>query len=123
MIPENNKFDWPTSTDEVELGITDHVSGRLDVPEKTGFIESIKQRYSNFLGRIEQITKKNREKYREEPILQRCQYCDRNKFFPCRDVKHMKLLDGLCPDKICALKLKEIEDANPDIDLYPDYRA
>jgi hypothetical protein len=90
--------------------------------KKESWLLQAKNKISKFKQNVEDLAIKNSEKYRRPPFLSACSYCGRQKMFPCQDPKHMQILEGLCPDKVCAQVLEELGET-PDVDMYPEYRS
>lgn len=94
------------------------------IPKKTSIFLKLTQKAHNLLDKIEDLNKRNRQKFKPEPTLQKCNYCNRNKYFPCTSPRHMLKETGLCPDQICVRMYQSLSGEKvSEIEEYPPYRS
>ena len=105
------------------MKIKDERFSKILIPSDKKPRNKIVSYLSNLKSKINSFNIKNQEKNTSEPILLRCDFCQRFKLFPCKGINHMKLNEGLCPDKICAQTFIELTHDNLELESYPDYRA
>lgn len=90
----------------------------------SSFRAMLTEKAQDFIEKLDELSNRNKKKFKPDPLLYLCKYCKRNKFFPCTDPKHMTKKDGLCPDQICARIYRDLRGATDEpVESYPPYRS
>lgn len=94
-------------------------------PKKlSNFRVMLTEKAHEFMSKLDELSHRNSQKFKSEPLHLVCGYCKRNKFFPCTEPRHMTKKTGLCPDQICARKYRELTGlVDEPLEVYPPYRS